>query len=277
MCCPLCQNERITLFHEYERFTLELCERCDLIYQTRREDIDTAALIAEMYDAEWLRMRDEHAAATFVQHALFNVLLLEMWKPEKGHLLEVGPGTGEFLYTARSAGWTVAGLEPSALSCAYAKAKYGLELQHGAWPGQPDKQERYDAIACWHTLEHMPEPQAFLTDLAARLKPDGLLLLSVPNKNSFTNETYGFRSPLYVEPDHLFHYSRRSLKLLLGLSGFTPAALFSRQLPHDLETLVKAHPNYGQPPFEQTMALLARLQAQFRGHELVCVARRSEF
>lgn len=195
------------------------------------------------------------------------------------------------------------GIEPSIDSRAYAKHKYDVDLLPGYWNGETeedtqtdeacDMQElneaqeiqeveedtelpldhKYEAVACWHVLEHIADPVAFLTDLREQLQPDGTLYITVPNKNSFTNEAYGVYSPLFTEEDHLYHYSEHTLALLLEKSGLRSVAMFTRQLPSGLDALLQAHPLYGDLAFTEQMGLLAKLQGEKRGHELCCVAR----
>ncbi|WP_337098683.1 class I SAM-dependent methyltransferase [Paenibacillus sp. YIM B09110] len=274
MNCPLCQYEHTDLFAQYENHALMQCSRCDLIYQTEQEQLDLPALVDGIYNVEWIQMRAAYAESTFLDHALFNTLLLDIMGQRKGTLLEIGSGTGEFALTAGNAGWQVTGIEPSSISCLYAKEKYGVTLRNGMWdPVICRDLEPFDAIAFWHVLEHIRDPLDFLTGLRDYIKPGGMLYFSIPNKNSFTNETYGPASPLYTERDHLYHYSSRSLRLTLGLAGYSVVSLFSRQLPHNLDPLIHAHPGYGHHSFENKAALLTKLQAQLRGHELCCVAR----
>lgn len=260
-------------------------------------------MIAEIYNADWVAMRDSAAASTYGDHALFGLMLLDMFSSGKGKLLEIGSGTGEFIHAALQAGWDAVGIEPSIDSRAYAKHKYDVDLLPGYWNGETeedtqtdeacDMQElneaqeiqeveedtelpldhKYEAVACWHVLEHIADPVAFLTDLREQLQPDGTLYITVPNKNSFTNEAYGVYSPLFTEEDHLYHYSEHTLALLLEKSGLRSVAMFTRQLPSGLDALLQAHPLYGDLAFTEQMGLLAKLQGEKRGHELCCVAR----
>ncbi|MDD2400600.1 MAG: hypothetical protein PHI90_08095 [Clostridia bacterium] len=78
-------------------------------------------------------MRDKYVQNTFLQHSTFNTMLLNIFAPQKGELLEIGAGTGEFLYMAQSAGWNVTGIEPSTPSCSYALEKYKINLINSVW------------------------------------------------------------------------------------------------------------------------------------------------
>ncbi len=46
----------------------------------------------------------------------------------------------------------------------------------------PFRDHEFDAILCFETIEHMPEPGRFLKELARILRPGGGLLLTTPNR-----------------------------------------------------------------------------------------------
>ena len=234
--------------------------------------------IDEIYNTSWIHMRDQYAEDTFKEHALFNTTLLEISKPEKGTLLEIGSGTGEFLYTARSAGWDVTGIEPSLQSCTYAKQKYGLDLIQGVWnKDQFEPGKKFDVIVFWHVLEHIANPITFLEELIEILEPNGLIVFSIPNKDSYTNEIKGSHSPLFTEIDHLYHYSKKSLPVLLNKVSLNVLSLFSRQTMQSMNTDLNYCKNAGRETVttvHEKMALISQLQGEFRGHELCCIARK---
>lgn len=278
--CPLCEGEALTLRYSYPAFRLLECQSCHLLFRERANGLHTAQMIEEIYDEEWVQKRHQAAAMKLQGDALFQTTLLTTAKPDRGLLLEVGAGTGEFAYLARQAGWDVVAFEPSANSCQYVASQYGLELIHGQWSDStlpPDLQ--FDAICFWHVLEHLTEPVKFLTEMAGRLAPEGLILFAVPNLNAFTNQVMGADSRLLNRPDHLFHYTAETLQMLLAKAGLVPVQLFTRQDPGRLAFDVAAwEERTGEQmalPLHQQLGLLVRLQADGNGFELICVARKA--
>ncbi len=268
--CPICGASTIKLFNDSGSFKLLECKSCGLKFQHKAYTGDAEQLINDVYGPSWVQMRDQYSRDTFLEHAKFNNMLLEIFRPLKGRLLEIGSGTGEFLYMAKEAGWAVVGIEPGADACRYAQEKFGLELMCEMWNGR--FKECFDAVVFWHVLEHMHAPAEFLISAAAALKPGGLLFFSLPNNDSLSCELYGTDSPLYSEADHIMHYNRRNLSLLLDKAGLSVVAMFTRQEPQGLEELYRLS-NESVPAIDKVMALSARLQAGCRGYELVCIAR----
>jgi SAM-dependent methyltransferase len=66
----------------------------------------------------------------------------------------------------------------------------------------------FDTVLSVQTLEHTPQPQALLREMARVLHPDGLLLLTAP---------FSFR--LHEEPHDYFRYSPHGLRVLCEEAG----------------------------------------------------------
>ena len=45
---------------------------------------------------------------------------------------------------------------------------------------------QFDLITAMEVIEHVADPAAFVASLAARLAPDGLLILSTPNRTAWS-------------------------------------------------------------------------------------------
>ena len=82
--------------------------------------------------------------------------------------------------------------------------------------GLVDFQEgSFDAITLWHVLEHVHTLNDTLRQLIRLLRPGGTLLIAVPNVESFDAQHYGPDWAAYDVPRHLYHFSPRTMKLLL--------------------------------------------------------------
>ena len=49
----------------------------------------------------------------------------------------------------------------------------------------PLPSNKFDCTICWYVLEHLPHPELALRNLVQATKPGGLIILTVPNRNSF--------------------------------------------------------------------------------------------
>ncbi|MBA3899567.1 MAG: class I SAM-dependent methyltransferase, partial [Bacteroidetes bacterium] len=81
--------------------------------------------------------------------------LIEAFK-NKGTLLDIGCGTGEFLAACKKAGWKAQGIEPSADAREMAIKNYGINVhEESEITNLPP--EQFDIITMWHVLEHVPQ------------------------------------------------------------------------------------------------------------------------
>lgn len=143
--------------------------------------------------------------------ALKNKLnLINSLQPNKGRILDIGAGTGDFLTVAHNDGWAIMGIEPSDKAKTIAKSK-GVSFVE-----QTTELENhsFDVISMWHVLEHVPDLDTQIKELKRLLKPTGTLIVAVPNFKSFDAKHYGKFWAAFDVPIHLWHFSKKSIQLL---------------------------------------------------------------
>ena len=143
--------------------------------------------------------------------ALKNKLnLINSLQPQKGRILDIGAGTGDFLSVAKNDGWQTIGVEPSerAKSIAINKGVSFVEQTSEL------ENHSFDVISMWHVLEHVPDLDKQIKELKRLLKPSGTLIIAVPNFKSFDAKHYGKFWAAYDVPIHFWHFSKTAIKLL---------------------------------------------------------------
>ncbi len=143
--------------------------------------------------------------------ALKNKLnLINSHQSGKGRILDIGAGTGDFLSVAKTDGWETVGVEPSEKAKSIAKSK-GVSFVDNT-----DELENnsFDVISMWHVLEHVPNLDNQIKELKRLLKPNGTLIVAVPNFKSFDAKHYGKFWAAYDVPIHFWHFSKTAIKLL---------------------------------------------------------------
>jgi 2-polyprenyl-6-hydroxyphenyl methylase/3-demethylubiquinone-9 3-methyltransferase len=102
--------------------------------------------------------------------------------------LDVGCGAGLLTEPLARLGAKVTGLDatPELIEVAREHASaMGLEIDYRAGDVQ-ELEGDFDLVTCMEVVEHVADPAAFVHALAKRLAPDGLLLLSTPNRTSWS-------------------------------------------------------------------------------------------
>ena len=134
-------------------------------------------------------------------------------------LLDIGCGTGDFLYSALKNGWRVSGIEPNEKARVIANAKTNDVVSNS------DKlfkfeNNRFDVITLWHVLEHLPNLEKHIDTISKLLKPGGILIIAVPNFKSYDAEYYKSFWAAYDVPRHLWHFSKSTIVKLFSKYNF---------------------------------------------------------
>ncbi len=140
----------------------------------------------------------------------------------QGRLLDVGCGTGVNLKTFQEQGWDVYGIEISKVAAAQARDRVGDRIHTGTLEDAPFKEEFFDVIVLSHTLEHLFSPWDVLARLRQLLKPEGLLVITVPNASSLEARLFVRWWVGWDPPRHLYHFEKSALDRLLTRIGFRP-------------------------------------------------------
>ena len=99
--------------------------------------------------------------------------------------LDVGCGAGLLTEPLARLGASVTGLDaaPENIAVAVAHAQgQGLAIDYRATPVEQVSDTGYDLVTSMEVIEHVADPAAFVRALAAKLAPDGLMILSTPNR-----------------------------------------------------------------------------------------------
>jgi len=147
------------------------------------------------------------------EYAIKNKVTLINIEQAKGSLLDVGCGTGDFINAAKNNGWNVTGIEPNEKARALANTKTDNKvfdiLKLESLPA-----ESFDIISLWHVFEHLPELENHIQIFKKLLKPNGSLIIAVPNHKSYDANYYKEFWAAYDVPRHLWHFSQNSIKRL---------------------------------------------------------------
>ena len=111
------------------------------------------------------------------------------WLPTRGNLrvLNAGCGSGEMnIFLCQNNSWSVdaVDMDPAALEMSEdLKAKYcldNLNIWHSDIESLPDEKDKYDIIVFNDVLEHVEDDVLVLKKLTDLLKPNGIMVISVP-------------------------------------------------------------------------------------------------
>jgi 2-polyprenyl-3-methyl-5-hydroxy-6-metoxy-1,4-benzoquinol methylase len=181
----------------------------DSIYLVREEDIDFKFFYPFKAGSEKF-YRDLYSNWPYeVLKNEYNFTKNYIGKDDK--VLDAGCGDGQFAQFIESKNFC--GLELNDDSIARAKDK-GLTIHKETIQNfAKENKEKFDLVTSFQVLEHVDNPYEFIKSSLLCLKPNGLLVLSVPNNDSYKfNEVNSFSN---IPPHHI---SRWNLKTFLWVA-----------------------------------------------------------
>jgi SAM-dependent methyltransferase len=228
--CPVCNNSSFREFlsgRDYfltmEEFTIAECTFCGFRFTNPRPEEDR---IHPYYDSPAYIAHDASAfsptqllyttARKIALRGKFS--LVKKYSPGK-NILDIGCGTGEFLHYCKKKGFSVTGIEPNQKARKYSLETLSVNVLDT--PGLRSFPERsFDVITMWHVIEHVHDLRERMDRVKRLLKPEGVLIIAIPNSNSWDAKYYKSAWAAFDLPRHLYHFTPSSFNNLALNSGF---------------------------------------------------------
>tara|TARA_B110000459_G_C16579589_1_gene480604 strand:+ start:551 stop:1426 length:876 start_codon:yes stop_codon:yes gene_type:complete len=136
-------------------------------------------------------------------------------KNQKPSLLDVGCGTGDFLYSCYRHGWNVKGVENNS------NAKNNLNPKISKYVFDDfellkTSPKKFDVITMWHSLEHISNLDKTILEMKNLLADQGVIIIACPNHKSFDAAFYKEFWAAYDLPRHLWHFDKNSIRELFS-------------------------------------------------------------
>jgi SAM-dependent methyltransferase len=193
--------------------------RCDGCGVEKQHPLPTLDELAGYYEAAFT----DGMYKTFVDAEPMKVMTAAERMSEIGGLarpgrwLDVGCANGVFVEAAAKAGHNAEGIELSEEAVAMARAR-GVKATCSTIEGFGTA-AAYDTITAFDVIEHVVDPRQFLREARRLLKPDGTLVLTLPDQGSVMRRLMGKRWYFYIPEEHLHYFNRRNMPRLLETCG----------------------------------------------------------
>ena len=229
--CLVCNSTTFTSYLTCKDYTVSKnlfqivkCTNCDFVFTNPRPATNeigvyykSDAYISHTNSSKGLLNKAYQFART---SAIKNKLkIVQQNQSQLKSILDYGCGTGEFLAAAKNAGWIAAGLELDEDARNLARKNHQLNVSD---PSEVSKfsSGQFGVITLWHVLEHVHLLNETLTDFHRCLASDGVLIIAVPNKDSFDAKYYKEHWAAYDVPRHLYHFTPTTIQKAISKNGF---------------------------------------------------------
>jgi SAM-dependent methyltransferase len=199
------------------------CQECHLI---RLNPLPTPRELTNFYPSGyWFDEPAESAAQVYRRFVLRDHLQFAKRalreSEESGLVLDVGCGGGLFLQMLKESGIKgCTGLDFSLDAAKVATRRAGIPTICGTLSQAPLAPGSCAMITMFHVLEHLYDPSDYLRAAGQLLRPDGRLIVQVPNASCWQFLLLGDRWNGVDVPRHLINFRKTDLDTLLDHCGF---------------------------------------------------------
>lgn len=229
--CIVCGSHDSRIVSELDRrgkpLTTRLCMECGLVCNDPvPDDAELADFYANRYRVEYkgaFHPRGRQIVRNFRRAREHMDMFSDIIRPARA-ILDVGAGSGEFLFAVAPGADVAIGIEPNKGYADYCRTKLGLDVRTDSLRPDLFEEGRFDYIRLNHVLEHLNDPVRALAMIARFLKPDGVFYVEVPNI-----ETYAVmksRGNLF-HYGHILNFNPWTLRAAAGLAGLEEVAAAS--------------------------------------------------
>lgn len=194
--CPVCNNSSQNAQDKVQIYGAQYvqCPFCSHIYLKERPDEKSLSnfylknnIYASTYtDKETAEFRLKTINTILLSYLIDIFKKTYGCKPKK--ILDVGAGGGHFVEACRRMGIEAAGIELSESSRNFSKEVWGIELDNRDYFEIANEYNGYDVITFWGLLEHIPNPNQFLSvayNIVSKSQ-NGMIISRTPRWNALS-------------------------------------------------------------------------------------------
>jgi len=203
------RSDKEFLFHIVE------CKRCSLVFLRER-----VRGVVDSYE----KMVHKLPPVSRGVNPVFEARLEKLSRyVEKGNILDIGCGFGDFLLVAMEAGWIPYGVEVAGYMAKHAKS-IGLNVFHGTLEEARYEDDFFSAMTMLDVIEHLPDPLGTMRECERILNGGGVLVVRTPAVDSIYRYLRGKK--WYFGLRHLNYFSKDTMAKMATIAGFKTLKIF---------------------------------------------------
>ena len=230
--CIICGGKDFQFLFEKNHFRIEKCKQCSLICTNLPESHNPANIYDQTYfDGTQKEGYSDYISTEKILKIEFkktlDFILNEITPTINTHLLEVGSAYGFFLDLA-SAHFKVTGVE-----IAKNGVDFSINRGHNVYCGNLtssllEEIKQVDIAVMLDVIEHLENPNETLSLISRALPSNGFIVITTGDIGSLYARIAKNKWRLMTPPQHLFFFSKKTIKDLLIKNDFTNIKIYYR-------------------------------------------------
>lgn len=230
--CIICLSPSINIDNEVrggETYRIQKCVKCGTVFCP-----DHYSATSPDYVNLKELSQDHIDMSRFHKEKAYNQFLKKVSNMDKDVLVDIGCGTGGFMEYASSVWGVVQGFDASVAQVEYCLSR-GFDCVEATsvidfFAQKPRVGGRKYWFTLWDVLEHIREPEVFMSELSKVMFSGDILFVSIPTSSITVKKRFHRllgRSFSYDPHEHVFYYNEKSIKLFLEYYGFKVSSVYA--------------------------------------------------
>jgi len=219
--CNLCGSKNIEVIsvrdRDFNYLRTVICKECGLIWSDPRpSEEEVKNFYSEKYRKEYkgdYKPKLKHIIRD-AEESVRRFRFLENIIQKDSTVMDIGSGTGVFVYLLRTLGFNTVGIEPDKNYQAYAVKTLEIPVENNFLQDN-ETDRKYDIITMHHVLEHTENPSAVFQKIRDMLKSNGFFVAEVPNAEDIQQDPHN-----RYHKAHLYTFNSENFQTLGKKSGF---------------------------------------------------------
>lgn len=199
------------------------CVRCGLIFSS---PIIAIEKISDFYKESSCNYKDQIPYLITTYFKLVDDI--KRFLPKNPKVLEVGCGNGFFMKALMNLGFTknVFGVEPSIKIVSQADSTIRNKIKLSVFKPNLFPKNSFDLICCFHTLDHMVDPNKFIKESKAILRKNGYIVIVTHDTEGLSVKLFGEDSPIF-DIEHIYLFNKKTLRKIFVRNSFKVIKVFN--------------------------------------------------
>lgn len=196
-------------------YQLNECKKCGLIFSS---PIFSSSKIDKFYGQSYCSYPS--------QIDFLNKTYLELVNNRKQNIsynarvLEIGCGDGFFLNELRNNGYKkLYGVEPSKKMVLSMPMVLRKNVKISTFKKGLFKKNYFDLVTCFHTLDHVTDPNLVLLETYSILQEKGIAIFVLHNTDALSVKLFRERSPIF-DIEHIYLFNQKNVSKIFKKNGF---------------------------------------------------------